>query len=112
MVYKFGGWSDYGYSNNPVRSWISVLVGVIVAIPFLAVFIVIGANFFDNGDDSTFSTSGGLGPNTVCWYELVNNDTVVVAGKTPIVIDGSEQRTVCNKDPDAIPEEIKSSGRR
>lgn len=107
-AYKFGGWENYGYKNNRVKSWLSVVISVLIGIPIAAAFIMVAIALFTDQDDTTFSHSGGLGENTVCWYELVDDDTVIMAGKTPIIIDGSEKRTVCNLTPEAIPEDVKT----
>ncbi len=104
-AYELGGWDNYGYS---VKKWVSALVAVVLAIPIGAFFITWGISLWGDETPNTFSTSGGQGPDTVCWYELVDDDTVIMAGKTPVIVDGEETRTVCAKNPTAIPNKIKT----
>lgn len=104
VAYVAGGW-DY-YDQNKLRAWVAAICVTLIGIPIAAAYILVLANVLDE-DSDTFYIKGGLGPETVCWYELVDDDTVVSTGKTAIIIDGEEKRTVCNKTPDAIPEEVK-----
>ncbi len=104
--YLLGGWDDY--ATHPARQIGSTVFGVLVAVPVTAFFVVWGAALADDGDaPTTFSHDDGLGPDTVCWYALAEDDEVISA-KPYIVEEGVKTVTVCNLTPEAIPDEIKT----
>lgn len=83
--------------------WGLTLYACATAVLVLTTLIVAKA---DDEPSHTIEWDGGRGPATVCWYEEVENpDTVVMAGKAPVPIDGGTSwHTVCSKDGHGIPE--------
>ena len=73
------------------------------AVVVVTVGIITTAIYFaqrnDGAPGETESWKGGQGPATVCWYEDRDNpDTVIMAGKTPVPVDGGTSTyTVCSK---------------
>ena len=109
LGYRMGDWGEYNVGLT-LKRLISIAIPLFLLIPITTVFILVFNLVLEGEDETTFSVSGGLGPDTVCWYQVVDDDTVISTGKTVVVIDGSEKRTVCNLIPEAIPKEVLTGG--
>ncbi len=105
-----------GGATAVIIGWFGLLVWWLDECPTAAFLLVVGTVMAsvavvglwpDDGDRHTVDWKGGDGPDTACWYQLMDDpDTTVMAGKTPVVVDGGNSwHTVCSKDGQDIPKE-------